>query len=93
MRGFTYSDNHRGICRKGTEQQKLTVGQEMGTGEKRGKAEMVQVSTRRPGTMGTSKQTGQQELDKNLKVVSAQSVPTSPERSQEQSSRLPGPPF
>lgn len=40
--------------------------------------------------VGTSKQAGQQELDKNLKVVSAQPVPTSPDASQEQSSRLTG---
>ena len=43
--------------------------------------------------VGTSKQTGQQELEKNLEVLSAQPVPTSPNASQEQSSRLPGPPF
>lgn len=41
MRGITHSDKHRGVCRKGAERQKLTVGQEVGAGEKRGKAEMV----------------------------------------------------
>lgn len=40
--------------------------------------------------MGTSKQTGQQELDKNLEVVLAQSAPISPVCSREQSSRFPG---